>query len=134
MQKSNAKRISCKRCQQRKIRCSRTFPCTNCSTALAKCEFRESDFKRPPVSREYVATLESRIASLESLVGRLKTADRDERNRILDDLEDQDYVPSFSSLPLEDEIALSEAMTKASFQEMTDGKRRPPLFRRPADR
>ncbi|WDK11021.1 fungal specific transcription factor domain-containing protein [Colletotrichum graminicola] len=121
MQKSNAKRISCKRCQQRKIRCSRTFPCTSCSSALAKCEFRESDFKRPPVSRENVATLESRIASLESLVGRLKTADSDERNRILDDLEDQDYVPSFSSLPLEDEIALSEAMTKASFQEMTDG-------------
>ncbi|EFQ25642.1 fungal specific transcription factor domain-containing protein [Colletotrichum graminicola M1.001] len=103
------------------IRCSRTFPCTSCSSALAKCEFRESDFKRPPVSRENVATLESRIASLESLVGRLKTADSDERNRILDDLEDQDYVPSFSSLPLEDEIALSEAMTKASFQEMTDG-------------
>ncbi|KDN70456.1 putative fungal specific transcription factor domain-containing protein [Colletotrichum sublineola] len=121
MQKSNSKRISCKRCQQRKIRCSRTFPCSNCSAALVKCEFRESDFKRPPVSREYVATLESRIASLESLLGKLKSADRDERNRMLDDLEDQDYVPSFSSLPLEDEIALSEAMTKASFQEMNDG-------------
>ncbi|KAK1984970.1 hypothetical protein LZ30DRAFT_403732 [Colletotrichum cereale] len=121
MQKSNSKRISCKRCQQRKIRCSRTFPCSSCSTALVKCEFRESDFKRPPVSREYVATLESRIASLEGLLGKLKGADRDERNRMLDDLEDQDYVPSFSSLPLADEIALSEAMTKASFQEMTDG-------------
>ncbi|KAK1454993.1 fungal specific transcription factor domain-containing protein [Colletotrichum melonis] len=117
----NQKRISCKRCQQRKIRCSRTFPCTNCSTASAKCEVRESDFKRPPVSREYVAALESRIASLESLLGNLKAADGDERNQILDDLEVQDYVPSFSGLPLADEIALSEAMTKASFQEMTDG-------------
>ncbi|KZL84084.1 transcription factor, partial [Colletotrichum incanum] len=102
MEKSNLKRISC-------------------SIALAKCEFRESDFKRPPVSREYVATLESRIASLESLLSKLKSADSDERNRILDDLEDQDHVPSFSSLPLVDEIALSEAMTNASFQEMTDG-------------
>ncbi|KAK1701813.1 hypothetical protein BDP67DRAFT_585826 [Colletotrichum lupini] len=101
----NQKRISCKRCQQRKIRCSRTFPCTNCSTASAKCEFRESDFKRPPVSREYVAALESRIASLESLLGNLKAADGDERNQILDDLEVQDYVPSFSGLPLADEIA-----------------------------
>ncbi|KAJ0318095.1 hypothetical protein COL5a_010843 [Colletotrichum fioriniae] len=89
--------------------------------ASAKCEFRESDFKRPPVSREYVAALESRIASLESLLGNLKAADGDERNQILDDLEVQDYVPSFSGLPLADEIALSEAMTKASFQEMTDG-------------
>ncbi|KAL2878695.1 hypothetical protein SGCOL_005919 [Colletotrichum sp. CLE4] len=86
-----------------------------------KCEFRESDFKRPPVSREYVAALESRIASLENLLGNLKAADGDERNQILDDLEVQDYMPSFSGLPLADEIALSEAMTKASFQEMTDG-------------
>lgn len=73
------------------------------------------------MSREYVAALESRIASLESLLGNLKAADGDERNQILDDLEVQDYVPSFSGLPLADEIALSEAMTKASFQEMTDG-------------
>ncbi|KXH27477.1 fungal specific transcription factor domain-containing protein [Colletotrichum salicis] len=74
-----------------------------------------------PSPREYVAALESRIASLESLLGNLKAADGDERNQILDDLEVQDYVPSFSGLPLADEIALSEAMTKASFQEMTDG-------------
>lgn len=73
------------------------------------------------MSREYVAALESRITSLESLLSRLKEADGDERTRILDDLEVQDHVPSFSSLPLEDEISLSEAMTRASFQEMTDG-------------
>ncbi|KAK2774479.1 transcription factor [Colletotrichum kahawae] len=122
MEKNNVKRISCKRCQQRKIRCSRTFPCANCSAASAKCEFRESDFKRPPVSREYVAALESRIASLEGFLARLKEASNDERNHILDEVEIKDYVPSFSSLPLEDEAALSEALTKATLQETLDGE------------
>ncbi|KAF9869953.1 transcription factor [Colletotrichum karsti] len=103
------------------IRCSRTFPCGNCSAASAKCEFRESDYKRPPVSREYVTALESRIASLEGFLARLKEANNDERNQILDEVEIKDYVPSFSGLPLEDETTLSEALMKASLQETVDG-------------
>lgn len=74
------------------------------------------------MSREYVAALESRIASLEGFLARLKEASNDERNQILDEVEIKDYVPSFSSLPLEDEAALSEALTKATLQETLDGE------------
>ncbi|TDZ41424.1 putative transcriptional regulatory protein [Colletotrichum trifolii] len=103
------------------IRCSRTYPCANCAAASVKCEFRESDFKRPPVSREYVATLESRVASLEGFLAKLKAASSDERNHMLDEVEMRDYIPSFASLPPEEESALSDALMKASLQESPDG-------------
>ncbi|KAL3428520.1 fungal specific transcription factor domain-containing protein [Phlyctema vagabunda] len=65
MVRTDEKRISCKRCQRRKIKCSRTAPCRRCLTAGVQCEYRESDCKRAPISREYVTALECRIASLE---------------------------------------------------------------------
>ncbi|RDW84286.1 hypothetical protein BP6252_01876 [Coleophoma cylindrospora] len=80
------RKISCKRCQKRKIRCSRTYPCINCTDAGAACEFREDDSKRYPVSREYTSALERRVASLESVLKKLKHASSAEREVILDAL------------------------------------------------
>lgn len=42
--------------------------CNRCVAAGVRCEYRQFDLKRTPVSREYVAVLESRIASLESML------------------------------------------------------------------
>ncbi|KZL64436.1 transcription factor [Colletotrichum tofieldiae] len=77
------KRISCKRCQYRKFKCSRTEPCQNCTTANATCEYRPVDRKRVPVSHEYVASLESRLAWFESLVRKLRAATAEEREEML---------------------------------------------------
>ncbi|CAK7234996.1 hypothetical protein SBRCBS47491_009140 [Sporothrix bragantina] len=135
MDNSSAKRlISCKRCQHRKIRCSRTFPCINCATAKAKCEFRDNDFKRPPVSREYVASLESRIATLERFLAEVKAAPTDDhRQAMLEHITFQDHlratttsgpVPALGSAPTDgDDTALREAMTRASLQETAEGSR-----------
>lgn len=69
------KRISCKRCQKRKIKCSRTVPCRSCSEAGVSCEFRNGDFKRPPPSRDYVSALERKVAVLESYLANDKCRD-----------------------------------------------------------
>ena len=93
----------------------------NCSTANAKCEFRESDYKLPPVSREYVAALESRISTLENLLVKIKTTYGDEREALLEDVAFQDHLPSFASKPNHEEAELTQAMVKASLQETTEG-------------
>ncbi|KAJ9150331.1 Fungal specific transcription factor domain-containing protein [Pleurostoma richardsiae] len=115
------KRISCKRCQQRKIRCSRTSPCVNCSMAKVKCEFRDNDHKRAPVSREYVDALERRISSLESLLLRLKGASSEERQALLDAVAFQDHLRPEEPRETDAEAALGEAMAKASLRETTEG-------------
>ncbi|KAF5026455.1 hypothetical protein F66182_1442 [Fusarium sp. NRRL 66182] len=66
------KKISCKRCQQRKLKCSRTEPCESCAEAGKPCAYREVDRKRRPVSAKYVTQLEERIAYLESLIMRIR--------------------------------------------------------------
>ncbi|CAK7202820.1 hypothetical protein SEUCBS139899_005547 [Sporothrix eucalyptigena] len=100
--------------------------------AKAKCEFRENDFKRPPVSREYVASLESRIATLERFLAEVKAAPTDDQRRaMLEHISFQDHlrtaaaVPTAGHLPSEsdDDKALREAMTKASLQETAEGSR-----------
>ncbi|WQF86613.1 hypothetical protein CDEST_11627 [Colletotrichum destructivum] len=77
------KRISCKRCQFRKFKCSRTEPCQNCAAASTPCEYRPLDRKRVPVSHEYVASLESRLAWFESFVRSLRAATPEERDAML---------------------------------------------------
>lgn len=88
-----------------------------------RCEFRENDYKRPPVSRDYVAALESRVTTLECLLRNLKGASNEERNAILEDTLIQDhiqpFVPDCATDP--DEFALSEAMIRASLQETKEG-------------
>ncbi|KAH0421668.1 transcription factor [Colletotrichum camelliae] len=76
-------RISCKRCQYRKLKCSRTEPCQNCITSKTACEYREVDRKRVPVSHEYVASLESRLSWFESFVKNLRAASPKQREEML---------------------------------------------------
>ncbi|KAI0113096.1 fungal-specific transcription factor domain-containing protein [Daldinia grandis] len=121
MENNYVRRLSCKRCQHRKIRCSRTHPCGNCSAANARCEFRDNDFKRPPVSREYATALESRVAMLEGVLARLKNATHEERNTILGDVIFHDHMVSFESPLTNQEEDLSGSMAKASMQETTEG-------------
>ncbi|KAG6354541.1 hypothetical protein INS49_004558 [Diaporthe citri] len=132
----HARRISCKRCQKRKIKCTRTYPCSSCSAANVRCEFREDDFKRPPVSREYIAALESRVATLEAVIGRLKGASYEERDEILEGVTLQEHTQSFAPETAADtdvdEIALSDAIRKATLHETDEGTptthMKPPSF------
>ncbi|KAG7421526.1 putative transcriptional regulatory protein [Fusarium oxysporum f. sp. rapae] len=66
------KKISCKRCQYRKLKCSRTEPCESCAEANKPCEYRELDKKKRPVSSKYVSELEERIAYLEGLIIKIR--------------------------------------------------------------
>lgn len=65
------------------MRCSRTQPCANCAQADYACEYRDADTKRRPVSRDYVASLESRVACLEALLVKLQNAAPADRDSIL---------------------------------------------------
>ncbi|KAH6975116.1 fungal-specific transcription factor domain-containing protein [Ilyonectria sp. MPI-CAGE-AT-0026] len=93
MSQPTLKRISCKRCQYRKLRCSRTEPCTSCTESSQVCEYRELDRKRRPASAEYVAGLENRIASLESFIKRIQAATPEERDSMLDTAQFGDHFP-----------------------------------------
>lgn len=107
------------------IKCTRTHPCSSCTAANVRCEFREDDFKRPPVSREYIAALESRVATLEVVLGRLKDASPGEREEILESVTLQDqpqpFAPETAAEQDVDEIALSDALGKATLHETDKG-------------
>ncbi len=91
--------------------------------AKATCEFRGDGSKRPPVSREYVSTLESRIAHLETFLSKLKSAPSHDRDGIIDEISLEDHLSPADGLRAA--YAASEAdmegARKASFQENIQG-------------
>jgi hypothetical protein len=62
-----------------------------------KCEFRAEDWKRAPISHEYVAALEGRIAALESLLSSIKHSTGQERESIVDGIDFLDHLPRTAS-------------------------------------
>ncbi|KAF6792629.1 transcription factor [Colletotrichum sojae] len=92
-----ARKISCKRCQYRKLRCSRTEPCRNCESAQQACEYREVDRKRRPATHEYVASLENRVARLESFIATLQGSSAAERDAMLRTVTFGDHLGSTGS-------------------------------------
>ncbi|KAF4780726.1 hypothetical protein HER10_EVM0001512 [Colletotrichum scovillei] len=105
------KRISCKRCQYRKFKCSRTEPCQNCSTSNTPCEYRPVDRKRVPASHEYVASLESRISWLETFVQSLRVATPEQREEMLNSTaaaDGKDHSLPGSSNKAQEEIRTDE--------------------------
>lgn len=77
------------------------------------------------MSREYIAALESRVATLETVIGRLKGASNEERDEILDGITLQEatqpFAPETAADPDADEIALSDAIRKATLHETDEG-------------
>lgn len=77
------------------------------------------------MSREYIAALESRVATLEAVIGRLKRASYEERDEILEGVTIQEhtqpFAPETAADPDVDEIALSDAIRKATLHETDEG-------------
>ncbi|ETS83950.1 hypothetical protein PFICI_05826 [Pestalotiopsis fici W106-1] len=102
-------KLSCARCQFRKLKCTRTEPCSNCASSNQDCEYREQS-KRRPISRLYVAGLEDRIAWFENLVNRLKAASPSERDAILDTVDLGDHLVPQAASEVDKEEPLSSAL------------------------
>jgi len=88
------RKISCQRCQLRKIKCTRVHPCSSCTLAGQECNFRADDSKRRPVGRNYVLALESQVAQYESLLRKAKGASEEERKALLDNISFSEPSPS----------------------------------------
>ncbi|KIX97485.1 uncharacterized protein Z520_06937 [Fonsecaea multimorphosa CBS 102226] len=79
------------------IKCSRTTPCSSCAAAGVQCEFRADDWKRAPISHEYVGALEGRVAALELLLSSIKTSAPSQRSALIDGIDFLDHLPSIPS-------------------------------------
>ncbi|KXH47352.1 hypothetical protein CSIM01_05289 [Colletotrichum simmondsii] len=93
------------------FKCSRTEPCQNCSTSNTPCEYRPVDRKRVPASHEYVASLESRIAWLETFVQSLRVATPEQREKMLNSTaaaEGKDHSLPSSSRKAQEDIRTDE--------------------------
>lgn len=56
------------------------------------CEFRGDGLKRPPISREYVAGLENKIAALEVFLLDLKSASGSDKEKMIASIEFTDHL------------------------------------------
>ncbi|CAK7215350.1 hypothetical protein SBRCBS47491_002453 [Sporothrix bragantina] len=76
--------VSCGRCRRRKIRCNRQRPCSQCTRAGEDCVFPGGGERQKPAPRRYVQALETRVASLESLLQQVASAnDESARRQVL---------------------------------------------------
>lgn len=62
--------LSCVNCRQRKVRCSKTYPCPNCARGGLDCVFPSRKKDRAP-RRSKNNELLARLAKLEAIVGRV---------------------------------------------------------------
>ncbi|KAJ5266729.1 fungal-specific transcription factor domain-containing protein [Penicillium angulare] len=90
-------RISCRRCQIRKLKCTRVDPCRSCIASGSECSFRDDDARRRPVSRARFVALEERVASYETILRKLREATPEQRQAILDDLSINEETAPVSS-------------------------------------
>ncbi|GAD99309.1 C6 transcription factor, putative [Paecilomyces variotii No. 5] len=69
---------SCQTCNRRKVRCSRTLPCTNCVKSNTDCVFpgpgRAPRRKKRPLKAELVSRLDSLEEKIQGLTGELSIA------------------------------------------------------------
>ncbi|UPK97035.1 hypothetical protein LCI18_007970 [Fusarium solani-melongenae] len=116
------KNLSCKRCQYRKLKCSRTEPCQNCAKAKHNCEYSQVDRKRRPASHDYVKSLEDRVAWLESFITQVQVASPREREALLSTVSFRKQSP-VSSFTATDAASSSEISThvQADLQPALDG-------------
>ena len=108
------------------IKCTRVYPCCNCTLVRQECNFRGDDSKRRPVGRSYVVALESQVAKYESILRKAKAASGEERSALLDSISSDEYLssPQQDSINREPNIdtEVSSRMATMSLQPSLQGK------------
>jgi hypothetical protein len=108
------------------IKCTRVYPCCNCTLVRQECIFRGDDSKRRPVGRNYVVALESQVAKYESILRKAKTASGEERSALLDSIFSNESLssPQQDSANREPNIdtEVSSRMATMSLQPSLQGK------------
>lgn len=73
---SRSRPVSCHFCRSRKLKCSRQFPCSNCTSRGTACQLyptvsspdAQSDKEEPPVNQSSNADVLARLRRLEEIV------------------------------------------------------------------
>lgn len=109
------------------IKCTRVYPCSNCTLVRQECVFRGDDTKRRPVGRTYVVALESQVAKYESILRKVKAATGDERSALLDSIFSDESLssPQTDNANKESNIdtEVSSRMATMSLQPSLQGKK-----------